>query len=92
MELIWPQLPQRSKPDSGGETMASFESIQRRIDNRYDLAQRNINDIAQNNQGSHQDMLSFLNASRQMAAASFSITEQSKFKHSLTKAIIDAVQ
>lgn len=72
--------------------MASFESIQRRIDNGYKLAQKNLYDIAQNNQGSLQDMISFYNASRQMATASFTVTEQSRIKHSLTKAIIDAVQ
>ena len=72
--------------------MASFESIQRRIDYRYGLAQKNMDEMTQNNQGTLEDMIHFLDASRKMASASFSITEQTKFKHSLTKAIIDAVQ
>ena len=72
--------------------MASFESTQRRIDLRFAQAQKNMNDIALNNQSSTEDMLSFLHASRQMATATFTITEQTRLKHSLTKSIIDAVQ
>ena len=72
--------------------MPSFESIQRRIDIRFEKAQKNMDSIAMSNQGSQQDMLSFLSASKKMASATFSITEQTRFKHSLTKSIIDAVQ
>ena len=72
--------------------MPSFESIQRRIDNRLEQAQKNIDSIAMSNQGSQQDMISFLSASQRMASATFSMTEQTRFKHSLTKSIIDAVQ
>ena len=34
----------------------------------------------------------FYEASRSMASATFALTEQTRFKHSLTKSIIDAVQ
>lgn len=44
--------------------MPSFESIQRRIDNRFEKAQKNMDSIAMSNQGSQQDMLSFLSASK----------------------------
>jgi len=72
--------------------MASFESIQRRIDARFVLAQKNLHEIALNNQGGPEDMARFLDASRKVATAPFSINEQPRFKHSLTKSIIDAVQ
>ena len=72
--------------------MASFESIQRQIDTRFALAQKNLDDIALNNQGSVEDLAHFLDAARQAATATFSITEQTRFKHSLTKSILDAVQ
>ena len=72
--------------------MASFESIQRRIDTRFLNAQKNLEAIALNNQGGLEDMRHFLDASRKLASASFSVNEQTRFKHSLTKSIIDAVQ
>lgn len=72
--------------------MASFESIQRRIDTRFLNAQKNLEAIALNNQGNPEDMARFLEASRKVAITSFSINEQARFKHSLTKSIIDAVQ
>ena len=72
--------------------MASFESIQRRIDARFVQAQKNLHEIALNNQGGPEDMARFLDAARKVAIASFSINEQTRFKHSLTKSIIDAVQ
>ena len=72
--------------------MASFESIQRRIDTRYLHAQKNLETIALNNQGAPEDMARFVDALRKVAVANFSINEQTRFKHSLTKSIIDAVQ
>lgn len=72
--------------------MASFESIQRRIDTRFIQAQKKLEEIALNNQASPEDMQRFLDASQKMAIASFSINEQTRFKLSLTKSIIDAVQ
>ena len=72
--------------------MASFESIQRRIDTRLQHAQKNLEAIALSNQGSLEDMTHFLDAARKLASASFSVNEQTRFKHSLTKSIIDAVQ
>ena len=72
--------------------MASFESIQRRIDARFVQAQKNLHEIALNNQGGPEDMARFLDAARKVATATFSINEQTQFKHSLTKSIIDAVQ
>lgn len=72
--------------------MASFESIQRRIDTRFIQAQKKLEEIALNNQANPEDMQRFLDASQKMAIASFSINEQTRFKHSLTKSIIDAVQ
>ncbi|WP_300729769.1 type III secretion protein [Pseudomonas sp.] len=72
--------------------MATFESIQRRIDTRYIQAQRNMDEIAMNGQGSFEDLVSFFHASQSMASASLAMTEQTRFKHSLTKAIIDGVQ
>ena len=72
--------------------MASFESIQRRIDLRFAQAQKNMDEIALSNQGGTEDMMVFLDASRKMATATFSLTEQTRLKHSLTKSIIDAVQ
>lgn len=72
--------------------MATFESIQRRIDTRYAQAQKNMDDIAAGNQGRFEDLLSFFHASQDMASASLAMTEQTRFKHSLTKAIIDSVQ
>ncbi|WP_338660705.1 hypothetical protein [Pseudomonas bubulae] len=51
-----------------------------------------MEEIALNNQASPEDMQRFLDASQKMAIASFSINEQTRFKHSLTKSIIDAVQ
>ena len=49
--------------------MASFESIQRRIDARFVLAQKNLHEIALNNQGGPEDMARFLDASRKVATA-----------------------
>ena len=72
--------------------MASFESIQRRIDTRLLHAQKNLEAIALNNQGGLEDITHFFNAARKLASASFSVNEQTRFKHSLTKSIIDAVQ
>ena len=72
--------------------MASFESIQRRIDTRLLQAQKNLEAIALNNQGGLEDMARFFDASRKVAITSFSVNEQTRFKHSLTKSIIDAVQ
>lgn len=72
--------------------MATFESIQRQIDTRYNLAQRNIDEIATGSRGGFEDMVSFYHASRSLASATFAMTEQTRFKHSLTKAIIDGVQ
>ncbi|KMM80464.1 type III secretion protein HrpF [Pseudomonas deceptionensis] len=72
--------------------MASFESIQRRIDLRFALAQKKMDETALSNQGGTEDMMVFLDASRKMATATFSLTEQTRLKHSLTKSIIDAVQ
>lgn len=72
--------------------MPTFESIQRHIDNRYTLAQRNLDKIAMSGQGSFEDLVSFFHASQSMASASLAMTEQTRFKHSLTKAIIDGVQ
>ena len=72
--------------------MASFESIQRRIDLRFALAQKKMDETALSNQGGREDMMAFLEASRKMATATFSLTEQTRLKHSLTKSIIDAVQ
>ena len=72
--------------------MASFESIQRRIDLRFAQAQKNMDEIALSNQGGREDMMAFLEASRKLATATFSLTEQTRLKHSLTKSIIDAVQ
>ena len=43
--------------------MASFESIQRRIDARFIQAQKNLHEIALNNQGGPEDMARFLDAS-----------------------------
>ena len=72
--------------------MASFESIQRRIDLRFAQAQKKMDETALSNQGGTEDMMAFLEASRKMATATFSLTEQTRLKHSLTKSIIDAVQ
>lgn len=72
--------------------MASFESIQRRIDLRFAQAQKKMDETALSNQGGTEDMMAFLDASRKMATATFSLTEQTRLKHSLTKSIIDAVQ
>ena len=72
--------------------MASFESIQRRIDLRFAQAQKKMDETALSNQGGTEDMMVFLDASRKMATATFSLTEQTRLKHSLTKSIIDAVQ
>ena len=72
--------------------MASFESIQHRIDTRYAQAQKGLDEIAMNDQYGIEDSIRFYEASRKMASASFALTEQTRFKHSLTKSIIDAVQ
>ena len=72
--------------------MASFESVQRRIDTRFAQAQKNLDEIALNNQSGVEDMMRFYEASRSMASATFALTEQTRFKHNLTKSIIDAVQ
>ena len=72
--------------------MASFESVQRRIDTRFAQAQKNLDEIAVNNQYGVEDMMRFYEASRRMASATFALTEHTRFKHSLTKSIIDAVQ
>lgn len=72
--------------------MASFESVQRRIDTRFAQTQKNLDEIASNNQTGVEDMRRFFEASRSVAIATFAITEQTRLKHSLTKSIIDAVQ
>lgn len=72
--------------------MASFESVQRRIDTRFAQAQKNLDEIAMNDQYGVEDSIRFYEASRKMASATLALTEQTRFKHSLTKSIIDAVQ
>ena len=44
--------------------MASFESVQRRIDTRFAQAQKNLDEIASNNQTGVEDMRRFFEASR----------------------------
>lgn len=72
--------------------MATFESIQRQIDTRFNLAQRNLDETVLGSQGSLEDQISFFHAAKSLASATHAMTEQTRFKHNLTKAIIDGVQ
>lgn len=72
--------------------MITYESAQARLDRRYNQATKNIHDMAANADGSVEDSREFVRAMQEMAYAGFAVREQHRLKHSLTKAVIDAIQ
>jgi hypothetical protein len=91
MELFAAPAPLRAKhPEE--IAMPSFEAVQRRLDTRFDQAQDNLDDIALNAEGySLDDMHSFVEAMRQVSAASYAVNQETVIKHNLAKAIVDAM-
>lgn len=72
--------------------MATYESVQQRIDRRFLQAQKTVDDIAMNNSGSLEDVQRFHEAMKSVQFASAALKEQTRLKSSLAKTIIDAIQ
>ncbi|MFO2462331.1 type III secretion protein HrpF [Pseudomonas sp. 15FMM2] len=72
--------------------MSTYESIQRGIDSRFLKARQVVDDLAQNNTGSLEDVQLFHDAMKNLQFASVALKEQTRLKSSLAKTIIDAIQ
>lgn len=72
--------------------MSTYESVQRVIDNRFLKAKKLVDDLAQNNTGTPEDVRLFFEAVQDMHFAAGALKEQTRVKSTLAKSIIDAIQ